>query len=64
MNPLESRRLDCPYCGADNAIDIDAVIGTQDYVEDCVVCCQPMQVHIVIDSEGKLETVVVQRQDD
>ena len=41
---LEHRRISCPYCGETLRIDIDPSAGGQDYVEDCQVCCQPMQV--------------------
>ena len=37
----------CPYCGQAVMILLDTGGGTtQDYVEDCEVCCNPWQVHV------------------
>jgi hypothetical protein len=44
----------CPYCGASVEITLDPGSGsTQDYVEDCEVCCQPWQVAVRYDDEGR-----------
>lgn len=57
---LPERRIDCPFCGERITIVIDASAGSQSYIEDCQVCCQPMQV--VIDVEGgELLSVVAGR---
>ena len=49
---LQSRICQCPYCG--EAIDLlaDASAGAQAYVEDCPVCCRPIQVQVVVDDAG------------
>jgi hypothetical protein len=37
----------CPYCGEPVTVAIDAGGGsTQQYVEDCQVCCNPWQVSV------------------
>ena len=37
--------VDCPYCGEPMSLLIDETGGrAQAYIEDCAVCCQPMQV--------------------
>lgn len=41
----------CPYCGQDISMVLDTSIPSQTYVEDCEVCCQPIEVHYVIDDE-------------
>ncbi|MDX1331754.1 MAG: CPXCG motif-containing cysteine-rich protein [Robiginitalea sp.] len=33
----------CPYCWESISILIDTSIPSQDYVEDCEVCCNPME---------------------
>jgi len=33
----------CPYCWESISILIDASIAEQDYVEDCEVCCNPIE---------------------
>ena len=38
------RRISCPFCAERMTVVIDLSAGGQSYVEDCQVCCQPMQV--------------------
>ncbi len=54
MNPSESAHINCPYCGESLEIAIDASVGQQDYIEDCQVCCKPIQFRIRISAEGTL----------
>ena len=49
----------CPYCGEVVAISLDAGGGaTQEYVEDCQVCCRPWQVYVSYRSEGEVDVRV------
>ena len=44
----------CPYCGETNLIALDPGGGpTQEYVEDCQVCCRPWKVVVQYDAEGE-----------
>lgn len=46
----------CPYCGEMNAILLDPGSGaTQEYVEDCQVCCQPWRVTVHYRHDGSAE---------
>lgn len=41
----------CPYCYQNISMVLDtSVEGAQEYVEDCEVCCRPIQ--IVYESDG------------
>ena len=43
----------CPYCGEENEVALDPGSGaSQDYVEDCHVCCQPWRVSVEYTSDG------------
>jgi hypothetical protein len=43
----------CPYCGEHNEIGLDPGSGaTQEYVEDCQVCCRPWRVLVEYASDG------------
>ena len=43
----------CPHCGEVNEIAIDPGGGpTQEYVEDCQVCCNPWSVTVRFDDDG------------
>ena len=36
---------DCPYCGEPLTLEVDEYGGRrQSYVEDCAVCCRPIEV--------------------
>jgi hypothetical protein len=40
----------CPYCGEPVSLLIDRSGGrVQSYVEDCAVCCRPMDVRVTLD---------------
>jgi hypothetical protein len=43
----------CDSCGEKIVVPIDLSAGTsQEYVEDCPVCCRPNVVHVEIDDDG------------
>jgi transcription elongation factor Elf1 len=45
--------VSCPYCGEANLIVVDESAGeSQEYVEDCQICCQPWQVRVTFDEDG------------
>jgi hypothetical protein len=55
----EDVAIACPYCGAPNEIALDPSGGrTQDYVEDCQVCCQPWNVHVRYGRDGTADVRV------
>jgi hypothetical protein len=46
-----------------NQLLVDCSAGTQRYVEDCQVCCRPMNVSVSVDMNGD-PFVDVRREDD
>ncbi len=63
MHPSESARVDCPYCGESLEIIVDTSVGPQDYIEDCQVCCRPIQFRIRVSADGPL-SIDVRSEDD
>lgn len=51
MQPFLALR--CPYCGERFETPADVSAGGQDYVEDCPVCCRPIQMQLRIDDDGR-----------
>lgn len=49
---LDEVRISCPYCGEDFTTLIDSSAGEQSYIEDCQICCNPIQFDIRIDTNG------------
>lgn len=44
MNEIE-HRFQCPYCFEQISMVLDLSLDeTQSYIEDCEVCCQPIEV--------------------
>ncbi len=41
----------CPYCGESVELVVDETAGSASYVEDCPVCCRPMQVDVEVDGD-------------
>ena len=55
--------VSCPYCGETIAIPLDPSGGrTQEYVEDCHVCCQPCRVRVSFDEDGAAEVFLEEAQ--
>ena len=50
---LTPSNIDCPYCGESIEILIDTSIRSQQYIEDCQVCCRPITLRVEIDAEGE-----------
>jgi Cysteine-rich CPXCG len=49
----------CPYCGEENEIAIDPGSGaSQEYIEDCQVCCRPWRVVVAYNEEGDVHVDV------
>ncbi len=46
--------VDCPYCGESFETSIDISAGSQEYIEDCYVCCRPINFRVITDYEGNL----------
>ena len=43
---LESREVQCPYCGETIEVDIEILEEAQSFIEDCSVCCRPIQFEV------------------
>lgn len=50
--------IGCPYCGERITVFIDTSAGAQRYVEDCQVCCRPIEIAVSEDGNGRFQTDV------
>lgn len=41
----------CPYCWETISMLLDSSVSSQSYVEDCEVCCNPMQLSVVFQDQ-------------
>ena len=52
---LDIQHIECPYCGEVIGLAVDASAGAQRYIEDCHVCCRPIEVRVSVDDDGTVE---------
>ena len=57
-NRLEELDIQCPYCWETINVLIDCSVETQEYIEDCQVCCRPIVFDVLVDDDGR-STVTV-----
>ena len=51
-NLLADVDIECPYCWETIGILIDCSVDSQEYIEDCQVCCRPILFDVVVDDDG------------
>jgi len=51
---LENVTIRCPYCGESFESTADASAGSQHYIEDCAVCCRPIEVYMRVGDNGEI----------
>jgi hypothetical protein len=57
-------QVECPCCGAASEIGLDPGGGSsQEYVEDCEVCCRPWVVRVHYQDDGSAEVELVPADD-
>jgi len=52
MDCLQEIAINCPYCGENITVLVDASVEEQQYVEDCEVCCRPMVIVLSVPPRG------------
>ena len=57
---ISEERCHCPFCNEAISIVVDFSAGSQAYIEDCQVCCQPMEVVVGVGADGQ-QTLRVER---
>jgi hypothetical protein len=58
---LQPLTVQCPYCGEPFETTLDLSSGSTSYIEDCQVCCQPIEFTAVAADDGTLASVEVRR---
>ncbi len=52
--------IQCPWCHEEIPVLVDPSVEHQKYIEDCSVCCRPIQVYATCE-EGELVSLDVAR---
>jgi hypothetical protein len=53
MSATQTVPTRCPYCAATIELVVDCSIASQEYIEDCEVCCRPIAVRATIGPDGE-----------
>jgi Cysteine-rich CPXCG len=53
----------CPYCGEGFEVLLDPSAGSASYIEDCQICCRPIQLELAVDHQGSVIRLDVSRSD-
>ena len=60
---LSLMTIQCPYCGEPFETQIDSSAGSASYIEDCHVCCRPIEIALEVEPNGTLQSVIARRSD-
>lgn len=58
-----SASVTCPWCGQRFETAVDVSAGAFDYVEDCQVCCRPIELAGEVDDRGAFVRLTASRSD-
>lgn len=58
MSELIEQDISCPYCGESIDVVIEVLDESQEYIEDCQVCCRPITFNIDTAFDGSTSVSV------
>ena len=61
LGAAEFHSIQCPYCGERFETLVDTGSGPATYIEDCQICCQPIEFELQVDSRGSVAGLSVRR---
>jgi len=60
---MQFHLVECPYCGESFETQVDTSAGSARYVEDCQICCKPIEFSLEVDHAGLLQSLSTLRND-
>jgi hypothetical protein len=60
---LQLRTVQCPYCGEPFETLVDFSSGATSYIEDCAICCRPIEFRLQVADDGAAASLQVGRSD-
>ncbi|WP_435220086.1 CPXCG motif-containing cysteine-rich protein [Luminiphilus sp. nBUS_07] len=55
---LQEQTISCPYCGEGISVLLNPEDVGVDYIEDCQVCCRPIEFLVTENEQGALDARV------
>ena len=62
VSEVQEHAFTCPYCWETITMLLDLSAGAQQYVEDCEVCCNPIDIRFTAE-DGVLESFSAEQMD-
>ena len=59
---ISTHDIHCPYCGEMVDIQVDTSGGSAEFIEDCSVCCRPIEISLRVQANGEIDLTA--RRDD
>lgn len=63
LDSVQFHFVQCPYCGESFETQIDSSSGSASYIEDCQICCQPIEFSLEVDHAGAFRALSTLRSD-
>ncbi len=60
MSGVQEHFYACPYCGETISSLLDLSETAQRYIEDCEVCCRPIEIAFAVTANGDLQSFSAQ----
>lgn len=64
MHKYSNQNVSCPHCGHIIKIPLDASAGSQDFYDDCSICCNPIHLTMDVDELHKTINLFVDADDE
>ncbi|MCJ7757262.1 MAG: CPXCG motif-containing cysteine-rich protein [Gillisia sp.] len=52
---MQEHFFQCPYCWEEISMLLDASVRKQTYIEDCEICCNPIEIYVRFENNELLE---------
>ena len=52
---MNEHAFQCPYCWEEISMLLDSSVSSQTYIEDCEVCCNPIELYVHFEENELVE---------
>lgn len=59
LNGESAELIQCPYCFEWITIIVDCSVSEQQYIEDCQVCCRPIEILARVGPDGHVDVTAL-----
>ena len=57
----DPKTFECPYCGETISMVLDLSVRSQTYIEDCEVCCRPIEMVYTLGDDQQITSFEARR---